>query len=91
MRQHDTHIDRIQLYMKPGCHLCEQAEAELQRLGRRYPHDVERVDISADPELLGRYGESIPVLVIGGREYAAPLSAATIERALRQSAPRGSL
>jgi len=72
--------------MKPGCHLCEQAEMELGRLRRHYPHELQLMDISTDPELLRRYGESIPVLVIGGREYAAPLSAAGIERALQQAA-----
>jgi hypothetical protein len=71
--------------MKAGCHLCEQAEAELDRLRRRYPHRLERVDISADAELTRRYGERIPVLVIREREYAAPLSAAQIERALQDA------
>jgi len=32
--------------------------------------------------LLARYGERIPVLLIEGREYAAPLSAADVEQAL---------
>jgi hypothetical protein len=43
------------------------------------------VDISADAELTRRYGERIPVLVIREREYAAPLSAAQIERALQDA------
>ena len=76
----------VQLYMKPGCHLCEQAEADLERLRHRYPHQLQLVDISGDPELLGRYGESIPVLVIGDRAYAAPLSRATLELALQEGA-----
>ena len=79
----------VQLYMKPGCHLCEQAESELGRLQGRYPHRLEVVDITAEAELQRRYGETIPVLVIGGREYAAPLSAATIERALQDATARG--
>lgn len=75
--------------MRPGCHLCELVEADLQRLSRRYPHQLELVDISRDAELLRRYGESIPVLLVGGREYPAPLSAAGIERALQQGAASG--
>jgi hypothetical protein len=70
------------LYAKPGCHLCEQAEAALERLRKRYPHTLELVDISADLELMHRYGDRIPVLVVHGREYAAPLSAEAIERSL---------
>lgn len=72
----------LRLYAKPGCHLCEQAEAELVRLRRRYPHTLEVVDISQDGELLARYGLRIPVLDVAEREYDAPLDAAAIERAL---------
>ncbi len=79
----DNRIRSVRLYMKAGCHLCEEAEAELSRLARRYPHRLERVDITADPGLMARYGERIPVLEIDGREYSAPLSAREIEAALR--------
>ena len=78
--------------MKAGCHLCEEAEAELSRLAQRYPHRLERVDVEADAELLARYGERIPVLVVGGREYSAPLNGRAIEAALRDAStarPRG--
>ncbi len=72
----------VRLYTKPGCHLCETAEADLRRLERRFPHALELVDIEADQHLLGRYGESIPVVAIGDREFAAPLSLARLERIL---------
>jgi glutaredoxin len=75
----------LTLYSKPGCHLCEQAEAELRRLARRYPHQLQTVDITQDPRLFERYGERIPVVVLDGREYAAPLSTAVLERALRSA------
>jgi len=32
---------RATLYAKPGCHLCEQALGELERLRRRYPHELQ--------------------------------------------------
>jgi len=72
----------ITLYARPGCHLCQQAEDDLARLRRRYPHTLRIVDISADPDLEERYGERIPVLLVAQREYAAPLWSETIERAL---------
>lgn len=72
----------VQLYMKPGCHLCEQTLTDLERLRRRHPHTVDLVDITGDDALLRRYGERIPVVAIGEREYAAPLTAADLERAL---------
>jgi hypothetical protein len=43
------------------------------------------IDISASPELQRAYGERVPVLTIAGREYAAPLAYAEIERALTQA------
>lgn len=76
---------RLTLYSKPGCHLCEQAEADLRRLAPRYPHQLHTVDITQDALLLERFGERIPVLVVEDREYPAPLSAAVLERALRSA------
>jgi hypothetical protein len=73
------------LYTKPGCHLCEDAAANLDRLRTRYPHALELVDITSDTDLVHNYGERIPVLAIAGREYDAPLPAAALERALRQA------
>jgi glutaredoxin len=73
------------LYTRAGCHLCEAAIAELDRLRLRRPHQLALVDVSANPELERRYGERIPVLVINGREYAAPLPPAALERALAEA------
>ena len=75
----------LQLYTKPGCHLCERAEADLARLQRRYPHALKLIDITADADLARRYGELIPVLEVAGRTYSAPLPAATLERALSEA------
>jgi hypothetical protein len=71
--------------MKSGCHLCAEAQTELDRLRPRYAHALECVDIQTDDELLQRYGESIPVLVVQGREYPAPLSREAIELALAEA------
>jgi hypothetical protein len=72
----------VRLYSKPGCHLCEQAEADLARLRQRYPHSLELIDITADPLLQERFGERIPVIVIADREYAAPIDTSELEHAL---------
>jgi hypothetical protein len=55
-------------------------------LRNQYPHQLETVDITADPALLARYQDTIPVVAVGGREYAAPLDPATLARALREGA-----
>ena len=52
------------LYGRPGCHLCDDARAALQRIG----HPFEEVDVEADDELLARYLERIPVIALDGAE-----------------------
>lgn len=60
---------RVQLYMRPGCHLCSDAAAMLQRLGC----DVEEINIEEDPQLLLRYTDTVPVLSVEGRDLLAGL------------------
>ena len=55
---------RITLYGRPGCHLCDEAQAVLDRVAE--PYDV--VDIESDDELFKRYLERIPVVVVDGAE-----------------------
>jgi len=51
------------LYTRAGCHLCDEALAVLTRHGLR----PEVVDIDRDPDLIARYGDSVPVVLIDGR------------------------
>jgi glutaredoxin len=62
----------LTLYTRPGCHLCDDMKATIQRVAQalRQPIAIEEIDISADPELERRYGEEIPVLLVGGRKAA---------------------
>lgn len=76
---------QLRMYTKPGCHLCEEAMAALQRLRSRQPYALELVDITADPELISRYGARIPVLSVNGYEYDAPLDEPVLKQALRQA------
>lgn len=60
----------VVLYSKPGCHLCDEMKALLERVSRRTTLAVEEVDISTDAELERAYGTEIPVLKIAGRKAA---------------------
>jgi glutaredoxin len=74
----------VMLYGKPGCHLCDDARAMLDRLSERYSFTVQEVDITSDPALFRRYDIRIPVLVIdGGEEVDAPLREEVVRRLLR--------
>jgi glutaredoxin len=54
------------LFGRPGCHLCDDARAVLQRIG----HPFEEVDIESDDALLRRYLERIPVVTLDGEELS---------------------
>lgn len=57
----------VTLYTRPGCHLCEEARAELLRMlasGARF--ELREVDIESDENLHRRMLESIPVVEVDG-------------------------
>ena len=56
----------LTLYGKPGCHLCDDARAAVERVTARRDVPLQQVDISRDPVLYKRYGERIPVLEMDG-------------------------
>jgi hypothetical protein len=58
----------VVLYGKAGCHLCEEARAEVESVRARHPFSLTEVDVSLDPVLHARYGERIPVVVVAGKE-----------------------
>ena len=56
------------LYGKPGCHLCDDARAVVERVRTEHPFELREVDVSLDPVLFREYGERIPVLELEGEE-----------------------
>jgi glutaredoxin len=58
----------VTLYGKPGCHLCDEARAAVERVRAEHAFELEEVDVSLDPVLHRRYGERIPVLALEGEE-----------------------
>ena len=58
----------VTLYGKPGCHLCDDARAIVQRVRAQRPFELHEVDVSLDPALHREYGERIPVLALDGVE-----------------------
>jgi glutaredoxin len=59
---------RIEIYSRPGCHLCDEAKDVIERVGRRIPFALSVINIETDPELEKLYGEQIPVVVINGKK-----------------------
>jgi glutaredoxin len=56
----------VEIYSRPGCHLCDEAKEVIERVRRRLAFGVRVVDIETDPELEKRYGEQIPVVLVNG-------------------------
>lgn len=58
----------ITIYGKKGCHLCEEAEDVVAKVGKDYKITIQKIDIEKDKELFARYKEKIPVIAINGEE-----------------------
>jgi glutaredoxin len=61
-------VRTVTLYGRPGCHLCDDARAALERVRATRPFRLEEVDIEADDALFKRYLERIPVVALDGEE-----------------------
>ena len=59
-------MPRPVLYVRRGCHLCEEASVLLDDMLGTDAWDA--VDIEADDDLLVRYAHRIPVLAIDGED-----------------------
>ena len=58
----------LTVYGRQGCHLCDEALAELRRLAPELGFSIREVDIEADDDLHRRYLERIPVIALDGDE-----------------------
>ena len=63
---------QLTIYSRPGCHLCDEMKAVVERVVRSAAGTltIEAIDISTDPALEARYGAEIPVLMIDGQKVA---------------------
>jgi hypothetical protein len=61
-------MPRPTLYVRQGCHLCEDASVLLDDMLGTDGWDA--VEIDTDDDLLVRYAHRIPVLVVDGKERA---------------------
>jgi thioredoxin reductase (NADPH) len=70
---------RVTLLSRQDCSLCEDAARDLRHMGI----DFATLDIDEHPDLLAKYNETVPVLMLDGRELAhAPLSDSKLRIAL---------
>jgi glutaredoxin len=58
----------VVLYGRPGCHLCDDARAVLERVRAEQPFALVERDIEDDDALFKAYLERIPVIALDGEE-----------------------
>jgi hypothetical protein len=63
-------VIRLRLLSRPGCHLCKEMRADVDRLLEGQAHEWEIVDVDSDDEIARRWSDSIPVLFVNGRLFA---------------------
>ncbi|GHF49098.1 thioredoxin family protein [Streptomyces morookaense] len=59
----------VTLIGKPGCHLCDDAEAVIERVCGELGARWEKKDIEQDAELHRKYWEQIPVVLVDGEQH----------------------
>jgi glutaredoxin len=73
----------ITLYTKENCSLCDIVEETLASLHALYPHELVKVDITADHDLYLKYRYTIPVITLGQTTLHAPITALQLANLLR--------
>ncbi|MFI5096291.1 MAG: glutaredoxin family protein [Candidatus Acidiferrales bacterium] len=60
----------VTIYSRPGCHLCEEAKAQIAPLLKEFGARLTEINIDEDPELRARYDYDVPVIFLGARKAA---------------------
>jgi glutaredoxin len=77
----------VRLYTRAGCHLCEDAEAVLDRY-RACWREFETVDVDTDPRWQAEHGQQIPVVEFDGRvQFRGQVSEFLLRRLIEGTKP----
>jgi glutaredoxin len=60
----------VTIYSRPGCHLCEEAKAQIAPLLKEFAARLTEINIDEDPVLRARYDYDVPVIFLGPRKTA---------------------
>ncbi|WP_433891632.1 glutaredoxin family protein [Streptomyces sp. CA-111067] len=64
-----TNARTVTLIGKPGCHLCDDARAVVEKVAAETGAEVRERDILQDEELHALYWEQIPVVLVDGEQH----------------------
>jgi glutaredoxin len=60
----------VTIYSRPGCHLCEEAKAQIAPLLKEFGARLTEINIDEDSQLRARYDCDVPVIFLGARKAA---------------------
>lgn len=60
---------RVTLIGRPGCHLCDEARAVIDRVTAELGVSWEERSIDDDAELRAKYADQIPVTLVDGQRH----------------------
>jgi glutaredoxin len=60
---------QVTLLTRAGCHLCEEAEAQLRRLASELGFGYQELDVDGDQARRDRYSDRVPVILVDGKEH----------------------
>ena len=84
-QEHMPESIRIEIYSRPGCHLCDEAKAVIEPFGTRYPIEITVTNVYTNAQLRALYGTDIPVILINGTEaFRHRVDARALERKLKE-------
>jgi glutaredoxin len=63
-------LNRLTIFSRPGCHLCDEMKEVVHRVSASVPLALDEIDISGNAELERLYGVEIPVLMVDGKKVA---------------------
>lgn len=63
-------MNKLTLYTRPGCHLCDEMKQVLNDLPGDIKIIIEEVNIETETSLREKYKYKIPVLILNGRVIA---------------------
>lgn len=60
---------QVTVMSRQGCHSCEQAEQDLERICGELGVEWTTADVDSNPEWRAEYGDRVPVILIDGVEH----------------------
>lgn len=81
-------FQRVIIYTRPGCHLCDEALTLLEEY-RRWLPELESIAVDDDRQLVEKYGRCVPVVICDGKvRFRGRVSRPLLERLIEGTPPR---